>query len=39
MIKQVICISGKARSGKDTVAQIMRLYLECKGQLEGGCAV
>lgn len=31
MIKSVICISGKARNGKDTVAQMMKIHLECKG--------
>ena len=31
MIKSVICISGKARHGKDTVATMMKVRLNCKG--------
>ncbi len=29
---RVICISAKARHGKDTAAEMIKYYLECKGQ-------
>ena len=31
-MKKVICISAKARHGKDTAAEILKEYLEHKGQ-------
>ena len=31
-MKKVICISAKARHGKDTAAEILKKYLESKGQ-------